>query len=437
VDYAATRQYWKGDESLFRPLLFVWLAVENTLFSYHHVWWNIANVFLHSLVGFSLFRLLVAIRRTWWAFPAAVLFVVLKPPLELVVWNHLGGYLFACLFLTIGLRSFVQLLAAEEHPRSAAMFAASFTAAGLFYETMVPISLLAAMIVMIDRRQWKFALLTPALVFGALYVIHAQHVARLLYVDNPEGAALSLFNRVAENLFHAGVASWTWALELAFPAWLVIVPAAFDRFQIFLSPNIRSFASIFNIALAALALVVAAASISLRQVQRSGPLLLLLAGSLLLYAFVIGLGRPLSLVLSSGYYPYVPGALLIVFGFALIDADRLLGWRALLAGAALAGAVGIHAAGTYAVARETGRLNDSASRLLVRVSRFVDAHKSEPAFTFVIRAHLQSLDPPIALLRGYPDDPAAPILSRRLTEVVFARFYDEAHPKYVFEQSER
>jgi hypothetical protein len=437
VDYAATRQYWKGDESLFRPLLFVWLAVENTLFSYHHVWWNIANVFLHSLVGFSLFRLLVAIRRTWWAFPAAVLFVVLKPPLELVVWNHLGGYLFACLFLTIGLRSFVQLVESQEHPHSTAMFVASFTAAGLFYETMVPISLLAAMIVMITRRRWKFALLMPALIFGALYVIHAQHVARLLYVDNPEAASLSLFNRAAGNLSHAAVASWTWALELAFPAWLVIVPAAFDRFRTFLLPNARSFASIINIALAALALVVAAASISRAQVQRSGPLLVLLAGSLLLYAFVIGLGRPLTLVLSSGYYPYVPCALLIVFCFALIDVDRLLGWRAVLAGAVLVGAIAIHAAGTYAVARETGRLNDSASRLLVRVSRFVDAHKSEPGFTFVIRAHLQNLDPPIALLRGYPDDPAAPILSRRLTEIVFARFYDHANPKYVFEQSER
>jgi hypothetical protein len=437
VDYAATRQYWKGDESLFRPLLFVWLAVENTLFSYHHVWWNVANLILHSLVGFSVFRLLVAIRRTWWALPAAVLFVVLKPPLELVVWNHLGGYLFACLFLTIGLRAFVRLLEGKEHPRATAVFVASFTAAGLFYETMIPISLFAAAILMIASRQWKFALLTPALVFGALYLIHAQHVPRLLYVDNPDAAALSVFHRVAGNLSHAAVATWTWALELAFPAWLVIVPAAFDRFQILFSPNARSFASIINIALAAVALVVAAASISRSQIQRSGPLLILLAVSLLLYAFVIGLGRPLSLVLSSGYYPYVPCTLLIVFCFALIDVDRLLGWRAVLAGTVLVGAIAIHAAGTYAVARETGRLNDSASRLLVRVSRFVDAHKSEPDFTFVIRAHLQNLDPQIALVRGYPDDGAAPILSRRLTEIVFARFYNSANPKYVFEQSER
>ena len=266
---------------------------------------------------------------------------------------------------------------------------------------------------------------------------HAQHVARLLYVDNPDAATLSLFTRVAENHSHAVEASWTWALELAFPSWLAVVPAAFDRFRLSLSPAIGSLTGILNVALVTLAFVVAAASISRAQVQRHVPLLILLAGSLLLYAFVIGLGRPLNLVLSSGYYPYVPCALLIVACFALVDFDRLRGWRALLGGAVLIGASAMHAAGTYAVARETGRLSDSASRLLARVSRFVDAHKREPGFTFAIHAHLQNLDPQIALRRGYPDDPAAPVVSRRLTEILFARFYDEAHPKYVFEQSER
>ena len=412
----------------------MWLAVENTLFSYHHVWWNVANLFLHSLVAFFLLRLLVAIRRTWWALAAALLFAVLKPPLELVVWNHLGGYLFACVFLTIGLRAFVQ--------RSSAAFALAFMAAGLFYETMVPMSLLgAAIIIAGGRRRGEptrdgdtFLLLTPALLFGALYVIHVQHVARLFYVDNPDAAALSVFARVAGNLSHAVQASWTWALELAFPSWLVIAPAAFDRFQS--TFHITSSTSILDSALLTLALVVAAGSVSWAQLKRSGPLLILLAGSLLLYASVIGLGRPLSLVLSSGYYPYIPCALLIVFAFALIDFDRLRGWKAMLGGAVLAGLIAVHAAGTYAVTRETGRLNDDASRLLVRVSTFVDAHKREPDFTFAIRAHLRNLDPPIALRRGYPDDPAAPIEVRRLTEIVFSRFYDAAKPKYVFEQSE-
>src|SRR4051812_40757159 len=192
VDYAAARQYWKGDESLFRPLLFVWLAIENTLFSYHHVWWNIANVFLHAFVGVCLFHLLLTIRRSWWALGAALLFVVLKPPLELVTWNHLGGYLLACAFLMTGLRAYVQLLDEPAgRSRSSLAFVMSFTAAGLFYETMVPIGLLAAVLVMAVKRQWRLPLMLPAVIFGVLYTIHMQHVARLLYVDERSPERLS------------------------------------------------------------------------------------------------------------------------------------------------------------------------------------------------------------------------------------------------------
>jgi hypothetical protein len=437
VDYSAARQYWKGDESLFRPLLFLWLAVENALFSYHHVWWNIANLFLHSLVAFFLLRVLVAIRRTWWAVAAAVLFVVLKPPVELVVWNHLGGYLLACLFLAIGLRAFVQ--------GAVPTFAWSFTVAGLFYETMVPISLVAAALMMGRkrirgehiRRGEIILLLCPALVFFGLYLIHLQYVSRFLYVDNPDAATISVLARAAVNLANAGRAAVAWTMEFAFPSWLSIVPAVFDRFQAIFRPDLKSLEGTLNIALVATAFIVAAASVSRAHVQKHAGLLLLLAGSLLLYGFVICLGRPLSLVLSSGYYPYFPCVLLTIFAFAAIDFDRLTGWKAGLGGLVLAAAVALQAAGAYAVARETGRLNNNPSRLLVRVSRFVDAHKGEADFTFTIRAHLQNLDPRIALRRGYPDDSSAPVEARHLTEIVFSRYYDDAAPKYVFEQSER
>jgi len=427
VDYAAARQYWKGDESLFRPLLFVWLAVENTIFSYHHLWWNAANLLLHALVAFLLFRLLLTVRRTWWAFGAALLFAVVTPPLELVLWNHLGGYIFACAFLAIGLRAFLQLLqGSDEHRRAQMMFVLSFTAAALFYETMVPISILAALLVIAVTRRLRLVLFTPALVFVALYLVHAHHVARLFYVDS----------RAPTHVSSIAAASWRWTLEFAFPAWLTITPAPFDRFQTAFLPQLSSLPSMLNLVVVALAATVALTSVSRVQLKRSWPLLVLLAGSLGLYAAVICLGRPLSLVLSSGYYPYMPCLLLLVFFFSVIDFDRVHGWRAILGGAALSGAIALHAASTYAVALESGRMNSEPSRLLLRISRFVDQHRGEPDFTFVIRSHLQSLDPQIALLRGYPDDAAAAVEKKRLTEIVFARFYDEAHPKYVFEQSE-
>ena len=142
-DYAATRRYWKGDDSLYRPLLFVWLAFANWLFSYHHAWWNAANVVLHGLVVLCLFRLLLTIRSSRFAFGAALLFLVMKPSMELVVWHHLGGYLLACIFLMIGVRAFVQLTGRQERSPSLSVlvtYALAFTTASLFYEAMAVVA---------------------------------------------------------------------------------------------------------------------------------------------------------------------------------------------------------------------------------------------------------------------------------------------------------
>ena len=43
-DYGLSRKYHKGDEVHFKPLLFGWLALENTLFGYQYRHWNIANL---------------------------------------------------------------------------------------------------------------------------------------------------------------------------------------------------------------------------------------------------------------------------------------------------------------------------------------------------------------------------------------------------------
>src|SRR5262245_34961585 len=137
-DYALSRVYWKGDELLFRPILFVWLAIANRLFGYHHIWWNVANVVIHVSVAVALLRLLLAIHPSVLALPAAALFVALEPPMELVLWNHLGGYLLACLFMAIGLRSFVGL--SNGSAASCGGFAAAFTLACLLYEAMVPVA---------------------------------------------------------------------------------------------------------------------------------------------------------------------------------------------------------------------------------------------------------------------------------------------------------
>jgi hypothetical protein len=95
----------------------------------------------------------------------------------------------------------------------------------------------------------------------------------------------------------------------------------------------------------------------------------------------------------------------------------------------------VHASGTLANAREVGRANRDASRFLTQVAKFVDAHRSERDFSFAIEPHPESVDPVIGLLAGYPGDPAAAMLPRRVTEILFSPDYTDRNPKYILNAS--
>jgi hypothetical protein len=442
-DYAATRRFWKGDDALFRPALFAWLAVGNRLFSYHHVQWNAANLALHALVALCLFHLLVTIRPSPFALPVAVLFAVLKPPLELVLWNHLGGYLLACACLAVGLAAFVRLTREEDRgSRSTALaaFAVAFAAAGLFHEVMVVIGAAAAGLVLLaDHRRGRRAsvgrtllLVAPLLIFAAAYAFHLARVERFAYVDRRDvhgildtANFLTLLPRSAEALLH-------WTGEVALPPALTFVPAAFIRLVKRFAFSWSSPLHVANAALCVAALVVAVRSVSRAHLRRLAPLLTLLPIALVAYASVICLGRPQREVLDTAYYLYAFGLLFVVLLYAIVDIDRLRGATAGLAGVVLAAFIVLHGGQTLEATRAIGRVNHDASAFLVRLSAFVDAHAAEPDFSFRVADHPPSLDPDVPLREGYPDDPRAVVRVRHVTEILFARYYREDRPKYIF-----
>jgi hypothetical protein len=90
----------------------------------------------------------------------------------------------------------------------------------------------------------------------------------------------------------------------------------------------------------------------------------------------------------------------------------------------------IHAAGSVETAREVERANRYASLYLTRVIRFVEAHRSEPGFSFAIDPHPELVDPTIALIDGYPNRPGPGSRDPHVTEILFAAFYDRERPKY-------
>lgn len=439
-DYAASRRYWKGDDALFRPLLFAWLAVANTAFGPRHVAWNIATLAIHMAVVAALYSLLLAIQPSPFSFLIALLFAVMKPAADLVLWNHLGGYLLAWLCLLIGLRAFVLTMQSKDRLPTAptTTFVVASGAATLLHESMVPVSIVAATLIAIHARRMRqrlspliyLFLFAPALVYGTLYAFHLGRVARPAYVDpggdaDSFGAArlLAVIPRTAATL-----ADWTTAV--AVPSALDIGGGAYARLSVSFAPSIHRLDHWFNVLLTLAALWMLAMCVSRERLRRHASLLVVLATTAVVYAGIITLGRTRAETLGVGYYLYLFSLVTVVTAYAVADLSRLRGFRALAGGAVLILLVALHCTETRAVVSRVSAANQPASAYLRNIQQFVDAHGHEPDFSFATQ-RASELDPEIELVEGYPDDPAAVVRRMRVTEILFRRYYDRDRPKYV------
>ena len=102
-DYNLTRRYWKGDEILFRPFLFVWLALLNFLFGFRYFYWNAAQIVLHAVVSTCLFILLKRENGMGWALLFSLAVSVSGHLIPLNIETHLGGYLWGFAFFLLAL----------------------------------------------------------------------------------------------------------------------------------------------------------------------------------------------------------------------------------------------------------------------------------------------------------------------------------------------
>jgi hypothetical protein len=437
LDYAATRQYWKGDELLFRPLLFGWLAIAHSLFGYHYVWWNAANLAFHAAVAWALFGLLKTIGPPSLALPAAALFLVLEPSMELVVWNHLGGYLLACLFFAIGARAFVLVMRQPDRWSPYLVYSIAFTAAALSYEAMVPTALAGALLLIgIVRRRAELraskaaALLAPILIYGSLYAVHISRVERLAFVDRADKQSLFAAGNVANTFRSVHESITDWIRELTMPTALSLRSSAYSRFSENFTLSFSEPHQALNALVAALCLCLLAATVSRRRLRETAPIVVLALSAITAYVFIIGFGRSADEVVGVTYYTYVFALLAGIAIYASVDLGPPRGWKTWTAAALTWAFAAIHAAGTVATAKEVERSNRYASLYLTRIIRFVEAHRSEPGFSFAIDPHAELVDPAIALIEGYPNRPGPGSHGPHVTEILFAPFYDRDNPKY-------
>lgn len=447
-DYGVTRHYDKGDESLYRPLLFVWLALNHWLFGNHYFCWNVVNLGLHLVVVMLLFALLRTIQPSPMAGAFAALFAVMPSQVDLVVWNHLGGYLagFACLLLAlIALHHAIE----EREPSRVpwlGVYVLTMTAAALFYEVLVVMSALVALYLFCLElwrgrpRRWLVvaASLIPGLVFTGLYVVHVFHCQRLFYLDHTEPQSQVVARVLGQALQQNG--AW---LRQAFCPWVYsyITPVIsrhhltqIDVVQLITLPALLVTAACL------LLLIGAWKCFTLRRLVRRIPLLLTVIALMAAYAIIIAIGRH-GVFATCAYYAYFFSLLLMIALYVLPDwsPDRLRLSPALCGVAVL---ILFNGYFTYDATTRIGRANEEMDRYLTSVRRFVAEHRHEPGFSFAMQGPdgdegeddtaeaPDNLNPTVWFHYGYPD--TATEMSRwPLLAILFPRYYNTWDPRYL------
>lgn len=439
-DYPITRRFCKGDESLYRPLFFVWLAVNNWLFGSDYFWWNVANLGLHVAVAILLFALLRTLQPSPVAGAFALLFAVSNSQADLVTWHHLGGYLAGYAFFLFALIAAHRVIDRQRPSKVPwlTLFALSMTVACLFYEVLVVMSAFVALYLSYrefrrtDGRRWQVivAALVPGVIFTGLYIIHALHAPRLFYVDQDhmrhgESLATLLF----DEAFHQTATR----LRQVLCPWdyvYVVYPYARSVLKQVRMSDKSSF-MVWAGAAAYLSLCFGLwRTITRSHLRQRLPLVLTLAAMVVAYSFLIGFGRQ-GVHADNPYYLYFFALILTILVYAIPDWSReRVRWTPVLVG--LGVLVVINAHFTYNSSVEVEKANRAADRYFTSIRQFVAKHRHEPGFSFAVRDLTNQTDVNASLFAGYPDTPKFWI-HPPVSAILFVRYYNRQSPRYLLD----
>lgn len=429
-DHALTAKYNKGDEVLYRPLLFVLLAIENTWFGYDYTLWNLTNLVLHLLVAYSLYELLRALAPPWVAAAFALLFAVNRAIVEMVMWNHLGGYLMAFAFLLVALRA-IYRLGLDETTAPAGwwwVYAVCVLGAMLSYEIGVFLAVLAPVYLLHRRRQSlrRVALATglPLLVFLGLYAVHAARATRLFWVDPHKSTGFS----IGTWLGNVATCFWQWIAEIVDPWRSEMLQVAMARFRLVprgeeLTPSISQVVVVLLLVLVACL----TPAMRWRRLAQRLPFAGLVGMLWLAYVAMVNLGRAHAVDIT--YYLYLFALLATVIGVSLLEWEALSLPRQVITGAVLAVFIGAHATITRSTSQAVAAANEPFAAYYSMLNEFVEAHKTEPDFSFNTWHVARELDPVTTLPEGYPDKPTA-FVKTTVAGMLYPQYYNPTNAKY-------
>lgn len=415
MDYGLTRKYAKGDEILFRPLQFAWLAFETKLFSYHAPRWNLAHVALHLLVFFLIFGLFYTIQPSLFAFIFSALLAVFPSSTSLPLNHHLGGYLLGQGLYLAGLILFYSM-ALGKRPWSFPLLLtyAGFTSlACFFYELVVPFSLLPFFYYLFSSKDKSlsklFLLMAPAVLYVAFYLARDFSATnRLFYADEwasgslLQGRTLSSFARYAYQM----TADMVGYVVLT-PRWQKILFAAFFMASLFPALFSRT---------------------------HSSPWLLRLFPLAVLTLYIIFLSFMRSGVFRD-YYTYLFYLLAALFLYGFLDFSKLNSMRGALFAAVLVVLTLLNFSDRCRELFLEAHSYKPMENYFNRLVSFMETHRGQPGFSFAVQNPNPEYDPIYELKPGYPDG-LEPVELKSVSEILFAPFFKKENPRFILTWNE-
>lgn len=426
LDYGARRQYYKGDEASYRPLLFAGLAVQNAVFQRNFRLWNAANLALHLAVAYLLFEALWRVRRTPLACGGALWFALLSSNFELVTWNHLGGYLVGYGWLLAALWAAREMGANQVRTWWYWIYGATMIGAMLEYELAVVAGFAVVAYGLWCRRhgastgwRWVAAVGAPILVYAALYARHAYQCDRLFWVDS-QGAVCSLADRLAAWPVLLG----SWAQRICLPQSGQLAVSVLQRSQWQPAAAGGATASAAGVLWVGMLFFIGR-GFSRKHLRAAWPFGVLLAGLIAAYAGMNLAGRPTS-ALQMAHYDYLPALLGTVLCYSLIDFSRV--GKSGITGA-LTCLLLLAALNGWQVRQISGRIREMhrpLAQYLEWVEHVVRPRLSTPGYSFAIQGVPPELDLWAPLTSGYPDQGQS--ASTPLLRFLYGKSYDPTAP---------
>ena len=428
LDYGAHRQYSRGDEASYRPLLFGGLALGNAVFRRDFRAWNLANLGVHMAVSWLLFEVLWRMGKTPLAGGVALWFALLASNFELVTWNHLGGYMAGYGLLLAALWAARNMAEDGSSLRWCWLYGIAMTGAMLEHEIAVVASFGALAYVLwfrrgksgMGERRWQVAMGAPIAMYAVLYGFHVFQCERLFWVNSPGEAS-----PILERAWAVPVLIGRWAQHILLPREGQLAFSGLRRSAWTSGAGPWTFESLAIGLLWLGTWICLVRGFSRKRWRETGPFAGLVFVLVVGYAALNLTGRP-TYAMQVPYYDYFPALMGAAGIYSLIDVSRV-GRRGIAGALAclflLAAINGWH---LRRISCRMQEMNRPVARYLEWVEQTVRPRLTEPGFSFAVQGVPPELDLTGPLVFGYPDRGAT--VPVPLLHFLYGKYYNSATP---------